>query len=68
MPEVVLHEVTGFVVPLNDPPAIERALERLMGKPEIRSALGQAGRHRVETVFSWEQTVNRCLAAYEGRS
>jgi glycosyltransferase involved in cell wall biosynthesis len=68
MPEVVLDEVTGLVVPPNDPPALERALMRLMDKPELRSALGQAGRRRVETVFSWEQTVNRCLAAYEGRS
>jgi glycosyltransferase involved in cell wall biosynthesis len=68
MPEVVLDEVTGFVVPPNDPPAIERTLRRLVGQPELRSALGQAGRRRVETVFSWEQTVNRCLEAYEGKS
>src|SRR5262249_51218712 len=54
MPEVVLHEQTGFVVPPNDPAALRARLEQLRASPEAAARMGRAGRERVLQSFSWE--------------
>lgn len=41
----------GVVVPAEDPPALALALEHLSNDPDMRSALGRAGREYVERTF-----------------
>ena len=64
MPEVVLHDRTGFVVPPNDPPALWRAIDILRNNADLADRMGQAARTRVLETFRWEQVVDRCLDAY----
>lgn len=64
LPEIVEHEVSGLLVPPNDPAAIGRALVRLRDDPALWRRLAAGARRRVEERFTWRQVVERCLAAY----
>lgn len=57
--EAVLHEVTGLVVPARAPRELSQALLAVASNPE-RNLMGEAGFHRIETVFSMEA----CLQGY----
>ncbi len=59
--EVVLHEKTGFVLDAHDYHAWVEASLPLLRDPGLREQMGTAGRHRAETVFSWQ----KCVDAYE---
>jgi glycosyltransferase involved in cell wall biosynthesis len=52
--EVVADGESGLLVPPCDPPALARALARLLDDPELRTRLGTAGRRRMEERFSLE--------------
>lgn len=64
LPEVVENGVTGWVVPPNDPAALGERLQWLNDHPEEAARMGEAGRRRVEALFTWDAVVSRCLAAY----
>lgn len=51
---VVVPETTGLVVPPNDVPALEAALDRLFSDPAATAALGQAARRRAEERYARE--------------
>ncbi|HVL03956.1 MAG TPA: glycosyltransferase family 4 protein [Acidimicrobiales bacterium] len=50
--EVIDHGVTGLVVPVDDHQALVDAVERLAHDPDLRSAMGAAGRRRCTATFS----------------
>jgi glycosyltransferase involved in cell wall biosynthesis len=50
--DAVEPEVTGHLVPLDDPPALAEAATLLLRNPALRARLGQAGRERVERRFT----------------
>jgi len=50
LPEIVDQGTTGFVVG-RDPSELRTAVARLVGDPELRRAMGAAGRRRVEDRF-----------------
>jgi glycosyltransferase involved in cell wall biosynthesis len=58
--EAVVDGTTGLVVPPANPKALSAALLRLARDPTLRRRLGDAGRHRVATVF----TLDECVANY----
>jgi glycosyltransferase involved in cell wall biosynthesis len=64
MPEVVIDQQTGFVVPPNDPAALRVKLEWLRDHPEDVARLGRAGRQRVLQCFTWPSVVRHCLDVY----
>lgn len=64
IPEVVLDGETGWLVPPRDPEALTAALRQALTAPDERRRRGEAGRRRVETVFTVEQMVERTLALY----
>lgn len=78
IPEVVLHERTGLLVPFapvdqddpepRDPGKYSRdlaaAINRLLANAEIRQEMGRLGRQRVEEQFSWEAVARRTLEFY----
>jgi glycosyltransferase involved in cell wall biosynthesis len=47
IPEVVLHEQTGLLVPPGDPRALAAAIGRLIDDPELGRRLGEAGRRHI---------------------
>ncbi|MGD9853009.1 MAG: glycogen synthase [Nitrospirales bacterium] len=79
IPEVVVEEVTGLLVPLdqqteapflpNDPEVFVQDLadriNQLMRDPVLRLPMGQAGRLRAEELFSWEAIAKRTKDLYE---
>ena len=66
LPEVVVDDKTGFLVPPNNPPALRERLKWLRDHPSEAARLGEAGRQRVLEMFSWPTVVQRCLDAYQG--
>jgi glycosyltransferase involved in cell wall biosynthesis len=64
MPEVVEDEVTGFVVPPNDPAALREKLTWLREHTKDARAMGEAGRARILQLFTWPAVVRRCLQIY----
>jgi hypothetical protein len=65
VPEQVEHDRTGLLVPPGDEAALADTLARLIESPDLRRALGQAGRARLESEFAVEKTVLPLKALYE---
>jgi len=61
---VVVDGVTGYVVPFDDVAGLAERLVRLTRSPELRRALGRAGRLRVEQEYGVERLPAMLLAAY----
>lgn len=49
----------------NDPVDFAEKIEELLADPERRAAMGQFGRHRIETQMSWSYEVPNLIAAYK---
>lgn len=64
LPELVEDGVTGFLLPPNDPVALRKKIEYLIKNPDIAIEMGKAGRVLIESKFSWDLVVKRCLEAY----
>jgi glycosyltransferase involved in cell wall biosynthesis len=60
----VLDGDTGFVVPARSPEPLAAALEKLLTDPELRSAMGRAGREHVTARFSSTATADAVDALY----
>ena len=65
IPEVVDDGVTGLLVPPDDPAALADALNLLLCDPGRAEAMGQAGRERAVTEFSWETVAAQTVTLYE---
>jgi glycosyltransferase involved in cell wall biosynthesis len=50
----VVEEVTALLVPARDAGALALAMQTLVGDPALRKRLGEAGRERVQRLFSKE--------------
>lgn len=55
--EGVTDGVEGFIVPIRDPEAMAKALERLASDPDMRARMGQSGRARVLRQFALSKHV-----------
>jgi glycosyltransferase involved in cell wall biosynthesis len=66
LPEVVGEdEKSGMIVPPADPHALAAALKRLLTDESLRRTMGEAGRERVETHFTWAQAAKKTADVYE---
>ena len=63
--EVVVDGKTGLLVPLQNPPALAKAIRSLVDDPALGRTLGEAGRKRVESEFGVTTMVERFAALYE---
>ena len=59
IPELIEDGVTGLLVEPRAPQALAHALARLIGDPELRGALGDAGFARTTTHFSLQSGADR---------
>jgi len=64
-PEVVEEGVTGYLVPVQDNAAFVDRVARLARSPDLRRAMGEAGRRRVQERFAIESVAERYVATYE---
>jgi glycosyltransferase involved in cell wall biosynthesis len=63
MPEFVRDGVTGFVIPPNDPAALRRRLDELLGDPARAARMGAAGHEDVKQ-YSWDALARQVSAEY----
>jgi alpha-maltose-1-phosphate synthase len=63
--EVVLPEVTGYLVPPAEPRALAEAINRVLRNPSHAREMGLAGRRRVEEHFSWASIARKTLGMYQ---
>lgn len=62
LPEVVGD--AGLTVPVRDADAIAVAIDRLLSNPDERARLADAGRQRMQRLFSWDVAAGRMLDFY----
>ncbi len=65
IPEMIVDEETGLLVPAQDPIALAGAIDRLVNDVELRQAMGAAGRIRCRTLFSLKTHATNMLHQYE---
>lgn len=63
-PELVTDGEHGYLVPVDDAPALAAAMGKLVGDEPHRHKLGEAGHARVESDFSFDRTTDRYDAMY----
>jgi glycosyltransferase involved in cell wall biosynthesis len=59
MPEIVVNGTTGLIVPPEDPSALASAILNLLQDPARCRTMGEAGRARVEELFSISRRIQR---------
>lgn len=62
MPEIIVHDETGFVIERGNVDELCRYLERLIGDPKLMARMGEAGYRRVMERYTWPK-----VAAQIGR-
>ena len=67
-PELVVDKKTGILAPSRSPEKFAKAIFELMGNPGTRSAMGDEGRRRIETVFSLDTMMQRYMDIYSATS
>ena len=64
--EAVQNDRTGILVPVGDVQAFAAALVRLAGDAELAARMGQAGRERHRTHFSFERMIDEYADVLDG--
>ncbi len=62
--ELVVHNETGFVVDQKDFRHLSSSILKILDHDTVRLGMGQAGRHRVETEFSFLQRLRKIEDLY----
>jgi len=57
--EIVIHNETGFLVESLNAGLLAEKLEELMINKDMRTRMGEAGRKRVEEIFTFDQTLTQ---------
>ena len=65
LPEVVEDGKSGILVPPQDSHALAKAIEQLLNDEQLRRVMGEEGRKRVQTHFTWEQAAKKTLEVYQ---
>jgi glycosyltransferase involved in cell wall biosynthesis len=63
--EIAIEGLTALTVPVDDAPALARAMERLAGDPDLRHRFAANARALVESKFSAEAIGRETVALYE---
>src|SRR6185436_17973532 len=64
-PEVVIPGETGYLVKPGDDRELANAISALLDDPQLRSRMGEAGRHRVDPAFRAETMVEQIASVYK---
>ncbi len=63
--DLVVHETTGYLVPLGDRAAVARNTNRLLDNAELAQRLGQAGKQKATQEFSIPSMLARYTELYK---
>ncbi len=63
--EIVVDDVTGLLVPMNDPASMANAITTLLGNPAKAIEMGKRGKERLMSTFSTNKTVSEIEKLYE---
>jgi glycosyltransferase involved in cell wall biosynthesis len=66
IPEMVLEDETGFLVPPSDVVALADAIEKLIGDPVPAQKMGRAGHERAQKLFPIEKNARELCALING--
>lgn len=64
-PEVVIHDLTGYLVAPYDSAGLANHVAELLGDPELRKKMGDEGRKLVDPTFRTETMVNETARLYQ---
>ncbi|MDR3710335.1 MAG: glycosyltransferase family 4 protein [Capsulimonadaceae bacterium] len=65
LPEIIVHDESGILVPMGDAMAMSQAIIRLLSDPVAARKMGRAGQVRVRGRFTIEHTVASMQSVYE---
>lgn len=65
IPELIIDEQTGLLVPQQDATALTQALQRLITTPQLRLQLGEAGYQRVRQVFTMARGIDQLMGLFQ---
>ena len=65
LPEIVVPGETGYLVAMGSAEEMAVALERLLAAPALARTMGQAGRQRVERLFTIGHTARKMESIYD---
>jgi len=68
LPEIVIHEKTGLLVPVNNPDVLAKAIIRLLSEYRFATEMGQAGRKHIMANFTSQKTLAKLLQLTERTS
>lgn len=63
--DAITPDVTGLLVPVKNSSALADAIQKLANEPDLRHAMGQAGRKLAEEVFAIEKIVAQHMEIYQ---
>ncbi len=64
IPDVVVDNVSGLLVPEKDPVALADAFKRLANNPALIANLLTGSRKRIQDCFTWDGIIERQIAVY----
>jgi len=64
IPELVTDGETGILIPPKDPVALAEAMARIIGDPDLRKRMGEAGYRRVVNHFSFDTMTKKYEELY----
>lgn len=64
LPEVVIHEQSGVLVPAGDAPKLAQAACDLLADPKLAASMGASGRQRAEKYFSFHGMIDALEQLY----
>jgi glycosyltransferase involved in cell wall biosynthesis len=65
IPEIVVDDETGMLVPPKEPVALARAIGKILQNRKLAEQMGQKGKQRVNEKFNSRLFVKKTLAVYE---
>lgn len=66
IPDIVIDNETGMLVPPKNPDTLASALRRLAASSELRARMGKAGRKRAEGIFNIDTALDKLEKFYAG--
>ncbi|WP_020590391.1 glycosyltransferase family 4 protein [Kiloniella laminariae] len=64
IPELIIDQETGLLVPPQAPEELNQALQRLITNPQLRQQLGEAGAKRVRENFSMKRGIDQLMTRF----
>ena len=65
IPDVVVNNESGILVPEKDPVALADAIKRIESDPQYTESLLEGARNRIAEHFTWDNITRRQIEIYE---